>query len=267
MSKRGYAAEVISEATRWNGGRPLDIVWCVAGISTPMLWADDGALAACRHNMDVNFWGAAELAHAVLQEWLAPPPNTLAKSDEVDSERKEEPPPPPPPVRHLVLTASVLAFFAVAGYGPYTPSKWALRGLADTLAQEALLYPRSPVRVHVVYPGTILSPGLRRENATKPEITRLLEKDDPQQTPDEVAAAAIRGLERGRASVTVSWLGEIMRYGVMGGSVRNSWLLDTLGAWLIAVVWFFVQWWIHGDIKAYARKHGHPATYSPKTAA
>ncbi len=165
-----------------NGGKDIDIVWCVAGISTPMLWTDEAALAACRRNMDVNFWGAAELSHAVLRAWQRP-----------DAPPSKEP-------RHLVFTASVVAFFAVAGYGPYTPSKWALRGLVDTLAQEAMLYPAQPVRVSIVYPGTILSPGYERENRTKPDVTLELEKSDPKLTPDETAAKAIAG-PAGRAAL------------------------------------------------------------------
>ena len=65
----------------------------------------------------------------------------------------------------------------------------AARGLADTLSQEVLLYPQD-VRVHIVFPGTILSPGFEVEERTKPAITKQLEAADPKQTPDEVARAA-----------------------------------------------------------------------------
>ncbi len=222
-------------------------MWCVAGISTPMLWTDEAALAACRRNMDVNFWGAAELSHAVLRAWQRP-----------DAPPSKEP-------RHLVFTASVVAFFAVAGYGPYTPPKWALRGLVDTLAQEAMLYPAQPVRVSIVYPGTILSPGYERENRTKPDVTLELEKSDPKLTPDETAAKAIAGLQAGRHFVTVTFMGEMFRLGVMGGSIRNSWVLDTLGAWIMSIVWLFASLWVHGEIKGFAKKNGHPSTYSKKS--
>lgn len=250
VAEPNYAAAVIADALAWNGGRAIDVVWCVAGMSTPMLWVEETqavALGASRRNMDVNYWGAAEMAHAILREWLRPEAGPYAEP------------------RHLVLTASVLALFAVVGYAPYTPTKWALRGLADTLTQETLLYyDTNPVRVSVVFPGTILSPGLARENVTKPDITLQLEKDDPQLSPDAVAAQAIRGLQRGDHFVTVSFLGDLMRWSSLGGSPRNSLLLDTLGAYLVAFVMFFVLWWIHGDIRAYARKHGHPATYVKK---
>lgn len=252
VSEPGYAVRVVEEASRWNGGAAPDVVWCVAGMSSPMLWADsDGAVAAGRRNMDVNYWGSAEMAHAILRAWYDPSRGAAA-------------PGPGSEPKHLVFTASVLAFFALAGYGPYTPSKNALRGLADTLSQEALLYPDHPVRIHVVAPGTILSPGFDREQRTKPDITLQLEKDDPRQTPDQVATAAIRGLERGNYLVTVGFLGEVLRFANLGSSLRNNWFVDTVGAWLVTAIWFFVLWAINGDIRAYAKKHGHPSTYSKK---
>ncbi|KAK3302499.1 uncharacterized protein B0T15DRAFT_514530 [Chaetomium strumarium] len=215
VSEFDYASTVIAQAIAWNGGQAPDIVWCIAGMSTPMLWTDDAALSAARRNMDVNYFGSAEMSRAILREWLAPENSTGPKSEP----------------KHIIFTASVLALFAIVGYGPYSPSKWALRGLADTLAMELNLYPDNPVKVHVVYPATITSPGLERENQTKPGITLELEKDEPPETPDTVARRAIAGLEKGEYFVAVSFLGTLMRCGVMGGSPRNSWVFDTLLGW------------------------------------
>ncbi|CAK7568081.1 MAG: 3-dehydrosphinganine reductase [Sporothrix epigloea] len=250
VSVPNYAQAVIENALAWNGDKPIDIVWCVAGMSTPMLWAEETnsiAMGASRRNMDVNYWGAAEMAHSILREWLRP-----------EAGPYKEP-------RHLVFTASVLALYPVAGYATYTPTKWALRGLADTLTQEVMLYEQTnPVRISVVFPGTILSPGFERETKTKPDVTVHLEKDDPRYTPDEVASKAIKGLQRGEHFVTVSMLGDVMRWSVLGGAPRNNWLLDTLGAYLMATVMFFVLWWFHGEIKTWGKKHGHPSTYKRK---
>ena len=217
-------------------------------MSTPLLLADPDAMRATRRNMDVNFFGAAEMAHAILGEWLSAENATSPASEP----------------KHLVFTASVLALLSIAGYGPYAPSKWALRALADTLAMELRLYPDNPVRVHVVCPATITSPGFARENATKPDVTRALEEDDTPQTPDEVAARAIAGLERGGYFVTVSWLGELMRCGIMGGSPRNNWVFDTLVGWVVPIIYFFVLWDMNGKVSGWARKHGHPSTYARK---
>ena len=195
--------------------------------------------------MDVNFWGACEMSHAILREWWSPE-NTFTEP------------------KHLIFTASVLALFAVVGYGTYSPSKWALRGLSDTLTQECMLYPNQPVKIHVVFPGTILSPGFEREQRSKPDITLHIERDDPQQTPDEVATLAIAGLEAGKHFVTVGFLGDMMKWSVLGGSLRNNWFLDTIGAWFMAVVWFFVHIFVLGDIKNWPKKHGHPYGYAKK---
>ncbi|KAK4239989.1 hypothetical protein C8A03DRAFT_42449 [Achaetomium macrosporum] len=224
VSEPDYASTVIAQAIAWNGGRAPDIVWCIAGMSTPMLWTDDAAMSAARRNMDVNYFGSAEMSRAILREWLAPENSTGPKSEP----------------KHIIFTASVLALFAIVGYGPYSPSKWALRGLADTLAMELNLYPDNPVKVHVVYPATITSPGLERENQTKPGITLELEKDEPPETPDTVAKRAIAGLEKGEYFVAVSFLGNLMRCGVMGGSPRNSWVFDTVLGWFVPIIYFFV---------------------------
>ena len=198
--------------------------------------------SSLRDHMDLNFYGMAELSHAILTEWLA-----------LDAPEPAQP-------RHLVLTSSVVAFYTVAGYGGYAPAKSAVRALADTISQEVLLYPQK-VDVHVVYPGTIDSPGLVRENKLKPEITCLLEKDDPVQTAEEVASRAISGLERGEYFVTVSWLGHLMKWGALGGSLRNNWVVDTVMAVITAVAWIIAQPIISGKVRKYARDHGHPKTH------
>jgi 3-dehydrosphinganine reductase len=202
-------------------------------------------MSSLRHQMDVNFYGTAEMSHAILREWLA-----------VDAPIEKEP-------KHLIMTASVLALYTIPGYAPYSPSKWAMRGLADTISQEVMMYPQN-VKVHVVFPGTILSPGYAREVLSTPEITTILESSDPQQTPDQVADVAIKGLENGDYFVTVAWLGALMKWGMLGGSFRNNWFLDTVMAWFVSLIWIFVQPDIHGKIRKYGKTHGHPSKSKQK---
>ncbi|KAI1094749.1 3-ketodihydrosphingosine reductase tsc-10 [Rostrohypoxylon terebratum] len=244
VSQSDYAAPLLAQAVSWNGGKPLDIVWCVAGTSTPDFWLEV-PLSHTRSQMDINFWGCAEMAHAILRLWCAP-----------DAPVVPEP-------KHLIFTSSVVAFFPMAGYGPYTPAKSALRGLADTLAQELLLYPQN-VKMHVVFPASIGSPGYDRENRTKPHITKKLEEGDPVQTPDQVAAGAIQRLEQGHYFVTNAFLGHLMRWGSLSGSPRNNWFTDTIMACLLPIIWIFVLPDIYSKIKKYAKENGHPATYRTK---
>lgn len=199
-------------------------------------------MTSMRHQMDVNFYGTAEMSHTILREWLSP-----------DAPIEDQP-------KHLIMTTSVVAFYTIPGYAPYAPGKWAIRGLADTISQEVLMYPQN-VKVHVVYPGTILSAGYEHEMLTKPEITTILEESDPKQTPEHVAEKAIQGLERGEYFVTVAFLGTLMKWGVLGGSFRNNWIQDILGAWFVQLVWIFVQADLLGKIRNYGKKHGHPSTY------
>ena len=242
VSSPGYATAVLDEAASWNGGQLPDAVWCIAGAATPGLFVDVD-MATMRWQMDVNYFGTAEMSHAIMKRWLAEPASANKEED----------------ARHLVMTTSVVAFYSIPGYAPYAPAKAAIKSLADTISQEALLYPQD-IKVHVVCPGTILSPGFDRETQLKPEVTKKLEETDPKQTPDEVARAAIRGLERGHYLIAVNWLGTLMKWAGLAGSFRNSWVIDTLGALFVVLIWPIVHMDIHGKIRDYGKKHMHPAT-------
>ena len=238
------SARVVAEAIAWNNGQAPDIVWCIAGASTPGLFVESPR-EHIRHHMDVNYMTCADMAHAILSEWLAP--ESLAKSKE----------------RHLVFTSSVAALVSISGYATYSPSKAAIKSLSDALAQEMLLYTED-VKIHTVFPGTITSRGFENEQKTKPEITKILEESDPVQTPDVVAAAAISGLEKGEYLVTVAWLGTLMRGLAWNGSMKNNLLVDTIVSWVAGIVIFFANMDMDSKIRGYRKKHGHPRTYTRK---
>ncbi|KAF4121155.1 3-dehydrosphinganine reductase [Geosmithia morbida] len=243
VSAPSYAGPVLTETKRLNGGQPPDIVWCIAGLATPELF-NDMDMVSMRRQMDVNYFGTAEMCQAALREWQAPEAPVEATP------------------RHLILTSSAIVFFPVPGYLPYLPSKFAIRGLAEGLSREALLYPQR-VEVHLVCPGTILSPGFEREEKIKPEITKQLEASDPRQTPDEVARSSIRGLENGNFFVTVNLFNWLMQVGTLGSANRNgTGILDSIVACLMSfIIWPIVHFALHGDIKKFGKANGHPSTY------
>ncbi|CAD0082940.1 unnamed protein product, partial [Aureobasidium vineae] len=179
---------ILAETTSWNNSQAPDIVWANAGSSSPGLFIDT-SLETHRSQMDTNYWASFYLAHATLKLWLAP------------QQKKEH-----NKTRHFIITSSSVAFVGVAGYSPYAPAKAALKSLADSLRMELNLYngsmksslpsPAAATQIHLVCPGTILTPGYDAENATKHPVTKILESGDPKQTGDEVADAALKGLQR-----------------------------------------------------------------------
>jgi len=183
--------------------------------------------------MDTNYMSSVYIAHAALRAWLAPPKSTM------------NPASPSSEPRHIIFTSSVLAFYPLIGYTPYTPAKAALRTLSDTLSQELHLYSSHPtaIKTHCIFPSTIYTDALEAEKETKPAVTLKLEESDKGQMPDEVAIACVRGLERGEEMITTNGvIGYLMKVGMLGSSIRNGWgLLDTITSWLASVVFVFVR--------------------------
>ncbi|SMR42647.1 unnamed protein product [Zymoseptoria tritici ST99CH_1A5] len=247
---------IIKEVTAWNHGNPPDVVWANAGMSEPRLFLDT-PVSVLRSQMDVNYFAAAYLAQSTLRSWLEP-------ANERSTARSPKP-------RHFIMTSSTVCFVGVAGYAPYAPPKSAMRSLADTLRSEVNLYngarrkdpingPPADIKIHCVCPGTITSPGHQNEEISKHEVTKILEKDDPAQTEDEVATAAVLGLERGGYLITTQLLGHAMRASALGGSPRNNWFVDTIFSWITAIAWLFIGPDLEGKVFTYGKKHGAAAS-------
>ena len=100
---------------------------------------------------------------------------------------------------HLVLVSSTAALLGVYGYSAYAPAKFAVRGLAETLRSE--LKPHGIV-VSCAYPPDTDTPGLAAENTTKPEATVRISRAIKVRTPEHVAAAIVKGIERDRLVIT-----------------------------------------------------------------
>jgi 3-dehydrosphinganine reductase len=99
----------------------------------------------------------------------------------------------------IVLIASGAALMGIFGYGSYGPSKFAVRGLAETLRSELKTM---NIGVSVVYPPDTQTAMLDAENLTKPEETKLITSLARTWTPDAVAACILRGIEKGKFSIT-----------------------------------------------------------------
>jgi len=99
----------------------------------------------------------------------------------------------------IVLVSSGAALMGLFGYAAYGPSKFAVRGLAETLRSELRA---DNIGVSVVYPPDTETPMLEEENKTKPEETRLITGVAKTWSADAVAACMMRGIERGTFAIT-----------------------------------------------------------------
>jgi 3-dehydrosphinganine reductase len=100
---------------------------------------------------------------------------------------------------HLLLVSSNAGLVGVYGYSAYAPTKFALRGLAETLRAELKPY---GVVVSCAYPADTDTPGLTRENRDKPEATARISAAVKVRSPVTVANAMLRGVERDRLVIT-----------------------------------------------------------------
>jgi 3-dehydrosphinganine reductase len=76
----------------------------------------------------------------------------------------------------IVCVNSVLGFMSVYGYAAYSASKYAMRGMIETLHQENYPY---GISCSLIASGSIGSKTFfEEEQRVKPEITKLIEADD-----------------------------------------------------------------------------------------
>jgi short-subunit dehydrogenase len=109
---------------------------------------------------------------------------------------------------HLVFVSSLAGKVATPGSGLYSATKFGLRGMAAGLREDLVVH---GIGVTTVFPGFIRDAGMFADADVK------LPAGVGTRTPDEVAAAVVRGIERGKAEVDVAPLA--MRAGALLSSI------------------------------------------------
>lgn len=212
------------------------ILFCVAGGAGDEIgFFVDLTPDQLRSGFTKNYFSAAFITQSLMRRWVKQP---------------ESPQPSP---RHIVLTGSTAAFLALPGYVAYTPTKTALRALADTIRQEALMYPQD-IRVHCSFPGTIFTDSFYEEQKRKPLLTKKLEgSDNPKDgmTAEAVASATMAGLHRGEFLIPIDFQTKLLLNNMRGPSPPNHGLLDWLLGFLVSLVWPFFRRSFDRRTKAY----------------
>ncbi len=138
----------------------------------------------------------------------------------------------------IVNVCSMAGFIGMYGYGAYCGSKYALSGFTECLRQDLLPH---AITVHLCFPPTTMTPGLARENEIKPPETWALESSSRVFSPDQVAVAILRGVQRGRFQILVGF---------------DSWVIWVLQRFVPSLVRRFSD----RVLRQHWRRHGPPAT-------
>ena len=145
-------------------------------------------LADFRKNMDVNYYGQLVPTMLVLPSMLE-----AGKG-------------------HISFVSSMAGFLGIVGYATYSPTKFALVGLAEVLRHE--LKPKN-ISISVLYPPDTDTPGFEKENETKPPETAMLSETAKLFTPEQVAERYLEGLLKTKMHILVGegrWIWPVFRW-------------------------------------------------------
>lgn len=188
-------------------GRPYWVINC-AGVALPGYLRDQLPHIDLHHapeaesQISSNYYTSLNLARAVTFLSSSAPELDSGHSDAFkDSSSPIYP-------SKIVFTGSVLSVMSFVGYSAYAASKYALKGLSDSLRSELLPY---NVDVHICILGNIDTEAFVKEDRLKPSVTKLIEGKSTAQSPEYVASCVLAGLINNRYCITNEFLGEVFR--------------------------------------------------------
>ena len=170
---RSTEAENAVEAAIADLGPP-DLVVTSAGIAVPGHFSEL-PVDAFERSMAVNYFGSLYTVRAAL-------PSMRARQS-----------------GRLLFISSGAGLMGIFGYTTYSPTKFALKGLAECLRAELK---RDDVRVSIAYPPDTDTPMLAEENRTKPEETKLITGVVKTWNATAVADSIMEGIARGKFAIT-----------------------------------------------------------------
>ncbi|KAF9921544.1 3-dehydrosphinganine reductase [Linnemannia zychae] len=177
LTDKDQSIRALDEACSHHGGRVPDIVMTCAGASIPRFFSE-APIDDFEWQMKINYFGTLYTVHEAYKRM-------------VESGVKGK----------FVMTSSAMGLIGFVGYSSYSPTKFALRGLAESLRSEGKLH---GITTQIYYPGTMFSPGYETENLTKPLLTREIEGSTGL-TPEVAAKGMLAGLRKGYFAVTTDF--------------------------------------------------------------
>ena len=164
----------ILEKSIKKNGFPSLIINC-AGIAHPG-FITEMPLETYISDMNLNYFGNLKLLKEIIEQYKINI-NTIKEENNID----------------IVCVGSCLGIMGSIGYTTYCPTKFALKGLLDSLRFELL---NTKLSLHYYAPSNMLTPGLIQENKTKPQIVSDVESNAKNITADEAALVLLSNLDK-----------------------------------------------------------------------
>lgn len=228
VDKEVGAAAALEAASEPHGRRSPDALFLCAGKSTPGFFVEQTEVSM-RAAMDDSYWAQASTA--------------LVAAKRMASRHEKG---------KIVFVASVLAYFSIVGYSTYSPGKFAIRGLAEALQSELILY---GIDIHICFPGTIFTPGYEEENKTKPKVTLKIEESDGGATPEVVAEGLLRGVQKGNFHITYDFISNVFRSSTAGSSPRDSMVMDLVYGLIGYIALPFWRHSVDSTVRSHRQEH------------
>ena len=150
-----------------------DLIINCAGIAHPG-FIDDMPMETYIKDMDLNYFGNLKLLKEVINQYKI-------KKDSIKNDID------------VVCVGSCLGIIGSIGYTTYSPTKYALKGLLDSLRFELI---GTKINLHYYGPSNMLTPGLIEENKTKPKIVSDMESNAKNISADEAAHILLSNLDK-----------------------------------------------------------------------
>ena len=157
-----------------KNGFPSLIINC-AGIAHPG-FITEMPMETYISDMNLNYFGNLKLLKEIIEQYKINI-NTIKEENNID----------------IVCVGSCLGIMGSIGYTTYCPTKFALKGLLDSLRFELL---NNKLSLHYYAPSNMLTPGLIQENKTKPQIVSDVESNAKNITADEAALVLLSNLDK-----------------------------------------------------------------------
>jgi len=154
-------------------GFPLLIINC-AGIAHPGFITELN-FETYTSDMNLNYFGNLKLLKEIIEQYKI---NENKINDDIID---------------IICVGSCLGIIGSIGYSAYCPTKFALKGLLDSLKFELI---NTKIKLHYYGPSNMLTPGLVQENKTKPKVVSDMENNVKNITAEEAADVLLCNLDK-----------------------------------------------------------------------